>query len=210
MTGPVYAIIPVNKLDMAKTRLSGILSKKERGELVLNMLQDVLRALNGVETIVVSPSDIPSILGSDFHFILEEKKRGLNAAVERGTKYAEEKGAGATLFIPADTPLITKTHVSEILELGLEHSLIISPSSRGGTGILYRSPPSLLDNRFTPTSFSDFEIEAKKINAPMHIYDSYSLSLDIDVKEDIREFLLHGKGTKTYDFLVRVLEFPLE
>jgi 2-phospho-L-lactate guanylyltransferase len=210
MSGKVFAIIPVNNLGEAKTRLSGILSVEDRGELVLNMLQDVLRALNGVETIVVSPSDLKGTTEHDFHFVHEEKKGGLNAAVGKATKYAIENGAEATLFIPADTPLLTGTHVREILVLGREHPLIISPSSRGGTGILYRRPPALIDNRFTSTSFTDHEKEAKNKGVEMHVYDSYSISLDIDVPEDIREFLLHGKGTKTHDFLVRVLDFPLE
>jgi 2-phospho-L-lactate guanylyltransferase len=210
MTVPVYALIPVNKLDEAKTRLSGMLSAEEREELVLNMLQDVLSALEGIETVVVSPTDIRDSIDYDFHFIFEEKKEGLNAAVKKAAQYAIEKGAEATLFVPADTPLLTQTHVKEIIELGEKHSLIISPSSRGGTGILYRRPPSLIDCRFTSTSFSDHEKEARKRGVEMHIYDSFAISLDIDVPEDILEFLLHGKGTKTHDFLVRVLEFPLE
>lgn len=209
MSDEIYAIIPVNKMSEAKTRLSGILSVEDRGELVLNMLQDVLGALRGVETIVVSPSNIPDVLEHDFHFVHEEKKGGLNEAVGKATEYAIENGAKATLFIPADTPLLTRTHVGEIIELGEKHPLIISPSSRGGTGILYRRPPTLIDDRFTPTSFTDHEKEAKNKGIEMHVYDSYSISLDIDVQEDIKEFLLHGKGTKTYDFLVRVLEFPL-
>ena len=210
MSDEVFTVIPVNKLSEAKTRLSGILSREHRGELVKNMLQDVLKALEGVETIVVSPSDIQGILNGNFHFVHEEKKEGLNSAVEKATNYAIEHGAQATLFIPADTPLLTKTHVSEIIELGKKHPLIISPSSRGGTGILYRRPPQLLDNKFTSTSFADFEKESTKKGVPLHIYDSYSISLDIDVPDDVREFLLHGKGTKTHDFMVRTLDFPLE
>jgi 2-phospho-L-lactate guanylyltransferase len=210
MSGKTYAIIPVNKLDEAKTRLSGILSCEDRGELVLNMLNDVLTALNGIETIVVSPSKPTDFNDFDFHFVHEEKKEGLNKAVKKATKYAIEKGAEATLFIPADTPLLTGTHVKEIIELGKEHPLIISPSSRGGTGILYRRPPNIVDNKFSATSFSDFEEEAAKKQVPLYVYDSYSISLDIDVPDDILEFMLHGKGTETHDFLVRNLDFPLE
>lgn len=210
MTASVYALIPVNKLDEAKTRLSSILSVENREGLVLNMLQDVLDSLEGIETVVVSPTDIRGILDYDFHFIHEEKKEGLNAAVEKATQYAMEKGAEATLFVPADTPLLTRTHVREIIELGETHPLIISPSSRGGTGILYRRPSSIIDCRFTPTSFYDHEKEARRRGVEMYVYDSFSISLDIDIPEDVKEFLLHGKGTRTHDFLVRVLEFPLE
>ena len=94
------------------------------------------------------------------------------------------------------------------MELGKTHPLIISPSSRGGTGILYRRPPFIIENRFTSTSFSDHEKESRKRGVEMFVYDSFAISLDIDVPEDIEEFLLHGKGTKTHDFLIRVLDFP--
>lgn len=210
MAAPVYALIPVNKLDEAKTRLSGMFSVEERAGLVLSMLRDVLDALNGVETIVVSPTDLRGTLDPGTHFICEEKKEGLSAAVKRANAYAVERGAKATLFIPADTPLLTCAHVDRILELGELHPLIISPSSRGGTGVLYRRPPHIIDCRFTPTSFSDHEKEAGKRGIEMFVYDSFALSLDIDVPEDIREFLPHGAGTRTYDFLTGVMDFPRE
>jgi len=205
----IYALIPVNKLDEAKTRLSGMLSVGDRKGLVLSMLCDVLDSLEGIETVIISPTDFKDVLDYDFHFIHEEKKEGLNAAVKKASQYAIDKGAKATLFIPADTPLLTRSHVNEIIELGKKHPLIISPSSRGGTGILYRRPPFIIDSRFTSSSFSDHEKEARKRGVEMFVYDSFAISLDIDVPEDIEEFLLHGMGTKTHEFLIRVLEFPL-
>lgn len=210
MTSPVYALIPVNKIDEAKTRLSGMLSAEERKGLVLSMLCDVLDSVKGegIEAVVISPTDLRHSLDYDFHFIHEEKKEGLNAAVKKASRYAIEKGAKATLFIPADTPLLTRLHIREIMELGKTHPLIISPSSRGGTGILYRRPPFIIESRFTSTSFSDHEKESRKRGVEMFVYDSFAISLDIDVPEDIEEFLLHGKGTKTHDFLIRVLDFP--
>ncbi len=202
----IYTLIPVNKLNEAKTRLSGMLSVEERKGLVLSMLQDVLDSLKGIETIVISPTDLKDGLDYNFHFIHEEKKEGLNAAVDKANAYAVKKGAEATLFIPADTPLLTQRHLKEIVELGKTHPLIISPSSRGGTGILYRRPPSVIEGRFTPTSFSDHEEEANKKGIEMFVYDSFAISLDIDIPADIEQFMLHGRGTKTHDFLSQVMD----
>ena len=77
MTSPVYALIPVNKIDEAKTRLSGMLSVEERKGLVLSMLCDVLDSVKGegIEAVVISPTDFRHSLDYDFHFIHEEKKR---------------------------------------------------------------------------------------------------------------------------------------
>lgn len=198
-TTNVFALLPVNSLSLAKTRLGNILTQEEKGELLMTMLADVMDALDGLETVVISPDEID--LGCCTHFVKEKKKEGLNAAVAKGTLYALQKGAGATLFIPVDTPLIKKRHVQEILELGKTHPFIISPSTRGGTGIVYRRPPSIVGENFTKTSFKDHIEDAKSQGVPVHVYNSFSISLDIDTPEDVEEFMVHGKGTRTYDYL---------
>ncbi|MBI5253822.1 MAG: 2-phospho-L-lactate guanylyltransferase [Euryarchaeota archaeon] len=204
----VFVLLPV-KLSGAKTRLSNIFSGEDRAELAFCMLEDVLDSLKGLEVVVISPDDLRKKLDYDFHFIHEKKKRGLNSAVEQANSYAIDSGADATLFVPADTPLIKKSHVKEILRLGKKHKLIISPSRRGGTGILFRRPPDIIRGRFTNTSFEDHRKEAALQGVKMHVYDSFSLSLDIDAPEDVQEFLLHGKGTKTYEFLISRYPFQL-
>lgn len=204
----VFVLLPV-KISEAKTRLSSIFSGRERAELVLCMLKDVLDSLRGLDVVVISPDDFRKKLDYNFHFILEKEKKGLNPAVRQANEYAIDNGAGATLFVPADAPLIRKSHVREILRLGKKHKLIISPSRRGGTGILFRRPPDIIKGRFTSTSFEDHRREAALRGVRMHVYDSFSLSLDIDTPEDIREFLLHGKGTKTYEFLISRHSLPL-
>jgi 2-phospho-L-lactate guanylyltransferase len=200
----VFAIIPVSKLSEVKTRLSTIFSRKEREALISCMLEDVLDALDSLDRIVViSPSDLRG-LKRNFDFILEKEEKGLNAAVEEANQYAIKHGAKATLFIPADLPLIKKYHINEILKLGRKNPLIISPSRGGGTGILFRKPPDIIEGRFTSTSFADHKKEAEAKGVRMYIYDSFSLSLDIDTPKDVKEFMLHGKGTKTYEFLKRL------
>jgi 2-phospho-L-lactate guanylyltransferase len=197
----VFVLLPV-KLSEAKTRLSNIFSEEERAELVLCMLKDVLDSLKGMDVVVISPDDLRKKLDYDFHFILEKGKMGLDSAVRQANSYAIDNSTDATLFVPADAPLIKKGHVKEILGLGKKHKLIISPSRRGGTGILFRRPPDIIKGRFTNTSFEDHREEAALRGVEMYVYDSFSLSLDIDTPEDIQEFLLHGKGTRTYEFLI--------
>jgi 2-phospho-L-lactate guanylyltransferase len=167
------------------------------------MLLDVMDALQNMDNvIVVGPSEINGILrGYDFELIAEEKGSGLNDAVCTGNKLAMEMGANSTLFVPADTPLISPKHIEEILELGKKHQLIISPSRRGGTGILFRRPPNIIKERFTSNSYKDYQAEAQRAGVKPYVYDSFFLSLDIDTPEDIKEFMLHGEGTRTYTLL---------
>ncbi|WP_456475315.1 2-phospho-L-lactate guanylyltransferase [Candidatus Pyrohabitans sp.] len=197
-----FAIIPVNELTQAKTRLSDVLSQQERGELLLCMLEDVLDALEGVvKPIVVSPTNLKEYVRRDFELILEEEKLGLTEAVRRGNSYAMSRGAEETLFVPADAPLIKRHHVEEVLSLGKRHPLVISPARKGGVGIIYRRPPDVIPEVFTGSSFVDIQRVASGLGVPVKVYDSFYLSLDIDTVEDIREFMHHGSGTRTYEFL---------
>jgi len=197
-----YALIPV-RLHRAKTRLAAVLSEEERTELVKHMLLDVMESVKNMECIVVvGPEEVNEILtGYDFELLREDKARGLNNASIAGNRRAMELGADSTLFIPADTPLIQEQHIQDILELGKEHPLVISPSSRGGTGILYRRPPDIIDERFTSKSYEDYQEEAREMDIELFVYDSFALSLDIDTPEDIKEFMLLGNGTRAHSFL---------
>jgi 2-phospho-L-lactate guanylyltransferase len=202
-----FAIIPVNQLERAKTRLSEVFTPQERAELLLCMLEDVLDALEGVVTpVVVSPSNLKKHIRRDYELILEEEKRGLAEAVRRGNAYAMAQGAEATLFVPADVPLVKKHHVEEVLNLGKKHPLVISPARKGGVGIIYRRPPDVIPEVFTQSSFTDIQRVAAKLRVPVEVYDSFYLALDIDTVEDIREFMHHGEGTRTYEFLKRYEE----
>lgn len=199
-----FALIPVKDPAKAKTRLSSHLSREERKELVSCMLEDVLGALRGlVEPVIIGDRD-PGIEGA--HFLKEGNREGLSRAVKKGASYAIEQGARATLFVPADTPLIERRHVEDILSLGRDYRLVISPARKGGVSLIYKRPPDLMEERFSSHSFPDIIAQAgrKKIN--YHIYDSFFLSLDIDTWEDIQEFLHYGKGTITYRCLERLRE----
>ncbi len=198
----VFAIIPVNRLEEAKSRLAEVFSPQERAELLLCMLEDVLDALEGIVTpLVVSPSNLKEHVDRDYELILEQEKRGLAEAVKKGNAYAVARGAEATLFVPADVPLIKRHHVEEVLELGKEHPLIVAPARKGGVSVIYRRPPDVVPEVFTGSSFSDLSRVAAELGVPIKVYDSFYLALDIDTPEDIREFMHHGRGTRTYEFL---------
>jgi 2-phospho-L-lactate guanylyltransferase len=198
-----FAVVPVKELDKAKTRLSQCLTPRQRKSLLLAMLDDVLSALTELPTIVISPKDMsPRFEGVEgLTFLLQTEGRDLNNAVRQANAFALKKGAHATLFVPADMPLITKKDVDEILELGKKYSVVITHASDGGTGILYRRPPAVMESRFTENSFHDHRLEATKKGIEMYVHESLQLSLDIDTLDDITSFMIHGGGTGTYQLL---------
>ncbi|MDP6612759.1 MAG: 2-phospho-L-lactate guanylyltransferase [Candidatus Hydrothermarchaeota archaeon] len=196
-----FALLPLNKPIEAKSRLSPILTSEERGKLALSMAKDVLDSLRSVETVLVCREDVKrEFRDYEFKFLLQ-KGRGLGNAVEAANEYALQKGADATLFLPADVPLVSEAILQDILSIGENHMLMISPGRRGGLGMLYRRPPDVVGAMFTERSFDDNLELASSMNVDAFIYNNPELYSDIDTLEDIREFLKVGKGTRSYDFL---------
>jgi 2-phospho-L-lactate guanylyltransferase len=196
------AIVPVKELDKAKSRLSKSLTPEYRKGLLFAMLDDVLSALKGLPTIVISPQDISLHLKEkEVNFVLQRGGNDLNSAVEQANRAAIEVGAAATLFIPADMPLATKNDIDNVLALGKRHQVVITRSTDGGTGILFRRPPDVIESRFTGDSFSDHLKIARSRDIDVHLLNSRSLSLDIDTFEDLKSFMENGEGTRTYSYL---------
>lgn len=197
-----FILLPVNKLSNAKSRLSTILSPRERSELVINMVKDVLDAISGRRVVIISKDDLRKKLPEyEFDYIKEETT-GLNSAVYCANEHAIKKGADATLFLPGDIPLIKKDHVETLCELGKENPVVISPSNDGGTGALFRSPPDAIDGRFSPTgSFMLHMMEIEVRGLSSFIFNSSAVALDIDTPKDVKEFMKHESETRTYRFL---------
>jgi 2-phospho-L-lactate guanylyltransferase len=196
-----FALLPLNKPIEAKSRLSSVLTPEERRELVLSMAKDVLDSLRSVETVLVCREDVrKEFRDYKFHFLLQNG-RGLGNAVEAANWYALQKGAEATLFLPADVPLVREDTLQDILSLGENHRFMISPGKRRGLGMMYRQPPDVVGAVFTEKSFDDNLKLASSTNVDAFIYNSPELYSDIDTPEDIREFLKVGKGTRSYDYL---------
>ncbi len=201
MPGDTFVVLPIKRPEDAKTRLSPLLSGDERRDLVFSMAMDVLDALHGLTTVVVSPTDIrPFLRGYDFHF-LRHSTPGLESAVEAATAYAAGEGASAVIFVPGDLPLVKKEILEDIAALGKKHRVIISPSRRMGLGMLYRRPPEIFRARFTSNSFIDNLREAGDRGLDVFIYHRPELYIDLDTPEDVRMFLERGNGTRSHGFL---------
>ena len=104
-------IIPVKKLDGAKSRLSPVLLNSERKEFYLKMLEDVLAtvktAWNIDQTVVVSKDAEVLRVAKSFDAVpLMEGQPGLNQVISETISWCIQRGATSTLILPADIPLI--------------------------------------------------------------------------------------------------------
>jgi 2-phospho-L-lactate guanylyltransferase len=207
----VFIIIPVKRLDNAKSRLSSLLTDDERKQFCLKMLEDVLETVKSTkhphETVVVSNDPTVSKVAKNFDAAyLKERKTGLNKSVSEAVDWCVERGAASVLVLPADIPLVTPNDLDRILMLGEKASVVISPSSSGkGTNALLLTPPNVSPTFYGPHSFQRHTKEAKKLKISCRRYRSPGLALDIDTIEDLTYFVsLKAKETYAYKMLEEI------
>lgn len=205
------AIVPAKALDRAKSRLAKLLSEKERRDLALAMLEDVLRSLRCVprlETVVVvSPDDgalqLARRLGAEA-VVERPSVRGINQALDQAVDYLASRGIEAVLVLPADVPGVAPGDIEAVLDaLAPDRGIVICPSARRGTGALALRPPGLIPFRFGPNSFTLHRREAAAHGIPTRVLRIDSLLNDIDEPPDLQSFWQRGNGEATRRLLLQ-------
>ncbi|WP_292373099.1 2-phospho-L-lactate guanylyltransferase [Methanosarcina sp. UBA411] len=182
------AVIPYKK-SSAKSRLSPVLTRKEREEFVELMLNQVIDTLKeaGIEKIdILSPSMYGLENMKKANVLLD--KDDLNEALNRYLEQAEEP----VMIVMADLPLLSSEHVKEIIST--KKDICIVPGKGGGTNALFIKNPSSYRVRYYGSSFLNHCSIAVEFEQNFEIYDSFFAGTDIDEPEDLVELLIHGRG----------------
>ncbi len=186
-----FFIIPVKRFENSKTRLSSMLSADERIELASLMLDDTLATLRvmGLQILVVS-GDRRAKQIADSHgarFIHEEKDSGVNSAVALADRHCIDVGAGASVVVPQDLPLLNAGDINHMIASAKEERCIaICPSLRyDGTNVLLRRPPDIIKTHYDNNSYEMHIKSAVDAGVSVHIMKLQRLMFDIDTPEDV-------------------------
>jgi 2-phospho-L-lactate guanylyltransferase len=205
-----FAIIPVKKFENSKTRLSSLLNADERVQLSSLMLNDTLSVLAGVQPLqqlVVVSADTRAREIAARHgakFLHEEKESGVNSAVAFADRYCADQGAGATVVVPQDLPLLDSVDVAMACELAEseDRCIVICPSLRyDGTNLLLRKPPSAMTTYYDNDSYETHIKSAATLGIPVKLFFSKKLMSDVDTPEDARQLAREAGRSKTLEFL---------
>ena len=202
-----WAVIPVKRLDEAKSSLSAALTPGQRRELVLNMLADVLGAVRNARsvagTVVVSPDEeVLNFARANGVIGVAEPGVELNEALKLAVDYAVAEGASSVLILPSDLPLLRGADVENIIAMASSpRDIVIAPSKDNGTNALLLLPPDVMNLRFGGESFPSHLAEARRVGVRPRIYRSANVATDVDDVEDLLKVETHGLGTHTQSFL---------
>lgn len=166
------AIIPFKKKD-TKSRLSPLLSRSEREMLAERMLEDVIHALD-------------SSVVRKYEVLTEGT---LDDAINGAIRDVHTP----ILIVMPDLPLIQPRHINEVV-VGSSADVVIAPGRGGGTNLLFLREPHIFKVQYHNISFLRHVQIARDGGMSVDIYDSFFVSTDMDVPEDLVELLIHGNG----------------
>jgi 2-phospho-L-lactate guanylyltransferase len=173
------ALIPLKRLDQAKSRLAPVLTPAERRALVLQMVRHVIDVVSEEvdEAVllaterVVELGDIPALF---------DAADELNGSIASATHALHAHAGDIVLVVFADLPLLSAEDVAALLD-GAEHGFAIAPDRLdiGVNAVAFRMP---LDVRFQFGIGSRrlFEAEALRLGLEPVFVRRPSLALDID------------------------------
>ncbi len=203
------AVVPFKDLGAAKERLAARLGPRERRELVLAMLEDVLGAISRVSALegLIVVTREPEIAKRASRFgaeILEEPaNEGHTTAVHRAVRELENRHAKAMLCASGDLPALTSHEVTAMLEaLAPPPSVVLAPSrDERGTNAVLVSPPGVLPLRFGEPSFPAHLARARELGLRTEVVKLAGTALDLDTPDDLDFFLRTRSETATYRLL---------
>jgi 2-phospho-L-lactate guanylyltransferase len=206
-------LIAAKHLAFAKTRLGRAVGDADRMALAEAMFRDVLAAALSARTadhVAVISSD-PALLDvartAGALVIDEEFPRGLNAAVRLATEALAAQRVGTLCTVLSDIPLVSGEDIDAVFgELAEEERGVVLVPSRdlSGTNIIARAPTGAIPTRFGGQSLRRHLEECYRLGLPSRVVRQRGPALDLDVIDDLNEFVRTPSMTHTYSQLARL------
>lgn len=195
----ITAIVPLKALDQAKGRLAGDLDPSSRRALVAWMFGRVMAAcrdaaLIGPVLVVAGDRAAADIATAHDVRILVEERPGLQRAL--AVADAATAAASATLVLAADLPLARGPDLDRMCAAGgglgggpgrsAPPAVVVAPTRDGGTGALYRCPPTVIETRYGPGSAAAHLALARAAGVNAVVTRVPALALDVDTAGQLR------------------------
>jgi 2-phospho-L-lactate guanylyltransferase len=197
----VDLVVPIKRLDRAKSRLRGAVPADRHADLVLALLLDTVTAAaraGGVRRVLVVCEDkrVPDALaGTGVECVDQRGLPGLNAALEFGAEYLRTSG-GTVGALQADLPALRPADLATAIQEADGRRAYCADRPGTGTTLLLATPGGPLLPRFGRGSAEAHAATgARRIGAALP-----SLRCDVDTADDLAVAAGLGLGTHTRRF----------
>lgn len=209
----LWAVVPIKSFGSAKSRLSALLTAKQREVFSQAMLFDVLNALSktsrlgGVMVVTNEPGAISLSQQFGFQVLADKTTTGPSAAIAAAVAELKIRGCDGVLALMGDLPLITSADIERLLTAHQgDCAVTLAPSSnRLGTNAAFCTPPGIIRLTFNGRGLAEHLEAARRAGAETHLLDLPSVALDLDQPEDIASLLETRSDCKTRAFILELI-----
>jgi 2-phospho-L-lactate guanylyltransferase len=170
-------LVPLKRLDVAKTRLADALGVDERAQLMRGLLDGVLAAVHEAD---VGPVTIVTGELLDGVEVFDDRGLSWNEALEAAMREIVREEIAAV--VSADLPFLRADEVRALVEATPTEGIAIARALDGGTNAVSMRPPGLVLTHFgEPASASvhaSLGVESIVIDLP-------GLAFDVDTPADL-------------------------
>ena len=188
-----WALLPVKRFDLRKSRLHEVLSQRELEAVNLNIFKRTLSTVkeSGIFThmMVISEDEAALDWASEqgFYALREERTGDLNSALHQALQTILANSGGPVLIIPTDLPMLTVEDLRLLAEYVPEENgiLLVPDHHMTGTNALFFSWPDLMPIAFGMNSCALHCALAEERNLKQVIYLNTHIQHDLDTPEDL-------------------------
>lgn len=202
-------LLPVKRLDAAKSRLDGVFDARQRFQLASALLEDALDLAKATELlewfVLTADADVARrARARGFHVISDPPDADLNRSLKHAIDLVGRRGAGSVTIVPVDAPLVTPEELVDLLDTGSTSDIVVVPAERdAGTNGLFLTPVDVIEPRFGESSFSGYVREAEGAKLRCSILPLEGLAIDVDTVEDVEALLERAKHHRRSIALLR-------
>jgi 2-phospho-L-lactate guanylyltransferase len=203
----------MKSLAEAKMRLADVLDARERSELALAMLIDVVRACQDSGCF-----DLVTVISDDSEVFWQVRElgakplaepatlSGLNEGLTFGQRYlARRVAVDELLIVPADIPLARAGDIAAVMapleRPGAGARLVLVRSRDNGTNGLAMRPPEAISMHFGRNSADAHRAAAEATGVEVIEIENERLAFDIDAPEDLAALPSLAVGAATAGWL---------
>lgn len=205
-----HVLVPLKRLDGAKSRLAGLLTAAERVALMEAMLAGVLAAVRearGVEALTLVSSEPTAASLAASHGVGCWNDRGLAWNEALAAAMREVVRAPCAAVVSADLPLLAAAEVSALLEAVPERGVAIARALDGGTNAVAMRPPGAAETCFGSPGSSGLHAElAAGAGVDAVVLDVPGLALDLDCRADAERLVAAAPTSAAALLLAGILE----
>jgi 2-phospho-L-lactate guanylyltransferase len=202
----VHVLVPLKRLDAAKTRLAAALEPEARRDVMRAMLAVTLGAVRPVGAATLVSSDPAAASLAAQHDVSWWDDRGLswNAALTAAMREVVKESVVAV--VSADLPLVATEDVQALVTATPARGVAIARARDGGTNAVSMRPPGVIMTCFGVSRSAACHAEiAAAAGVDATVVDREGLALDLDTPEDAEHALAAGGRSEALELLARTL-----